>query len=253
MANARTRPAYLKPVDAPIETLVFDPITSPLAKLAARFAPPLAITAMAFAARIAAVPLFALKASAWGVLLAFCGFVLDSTDGKVARIRGEAVHMHETIDFVVDQVAFSCMAVGLLAGELADGSDSTAIAIGAFMAAYTVLLSLGGTRFRILGELDIDWRQPAAVGGLIERRAADAPSGGRLRRLERSYAAVQSAAARHRLLARPTAIEGLVLLFVVAPLLGTPLWAVILAGVILLPDLVVNAASVVVLARTQDA
>jgi phosphatidylglycerophosphate synthase len=246
------REAYLKPVDAPIETLILDPITSPVAKLAARFASPLAITAVAFAARIAAVPLFAVHELTWGALCALVGFVLDSTDGKVARLRGQTVHVHETVDFVVDQVAFSAMAVGLLAGELGHGSDATAVAIAIFMAAYTVLLSLGGTRFRLLGELGIDWRRPAAVSGVLEESDSPQRPAGGLRRMHRRYAAIQKGAARHRLLARPTAIEGLVLIFIIAPLLGTPLWCVILAAAILLPDLLVNAVSVVVLARAQD-
>jgi hypothetical protein len=87
---------------------------------------------------------------------------------------------------------------------------------------------------------------------VLGRRDSGVRDPGALWRIHRAYAAIQRVAARHRLLARPTAIEGLVLIFVVAPLLGTPLWAVVLAALVLVPDLLVNAASVVVLARSQD-
>jgi phosphatidylglycerophosphate synthase len=244
----------LKPIDAPIEVLLFDPLSTPIAKAAARVASPLAITAIAFLLRMAAVPLFALGELRWGAVCAFAGFVLDATDGKVARIRRQSMHLHETLDFVLDQVAFSAMAVGLVAGQVAEGHDATAVAAAAFLAVYTVTLSLGGTRFRLISEHGLDWREHQVVGQMLAREDAGsgAGGGGLLLRLHAAHARVQAAAGRWRMIARPTAIEGLVLVFVVAPLLGAPLWAVILAAVLLVPDLLVNAASVVVLARVQD-
>jgi phosphatidylglycerophosphate synthase len=244
--------AHLKPVDAPVEVLVFDPLSTPLAKAAARFLSPLVITAAAFAARMAAVALFTTGNGKWGAAFAFVGFVLDATDGKVARIRRQTMHLHETLDFVLDQVAFSAMAVGLIAGELDGGSDSTATAVAAFLATYTVALSLGGTRFRLVGELGLNWREHQVVNRLLQRGEAASGTEGTLLRLHAANARLQAFAGRWRILPRPTAIEGLVLIFVVAPLLGTPLWTVVLAAIVLVPDLLVNAASVVFLARAQD-
>jgi phosphatidylglycerophosphate synthase len=244
--------AHLKPIDAPIEVLLFDPLSTPLAKAAARFAGPLAITAIAFLFRIAAVPLFALDELALGAVCAFAGFVLDATDGKVARLRRQSMHLHETLDFVLDQVAFSAMAVGLIAGQVDHGNDATAIAVAAFLATYTVVLSLGGTRFRLISEHNLNWRDHQVVRQVLERREHGATGGGALMRLHAANARLQAVAARWRMVARPTAIEALVLIFVVAPLVGAPTWLVVLAALILVPDLLVNAASVVVLARVQD-
>jgi phosphatidylglycerophosphate synthase len=252
MNERSARGAHLKPIDAPIEVLLFDPLSTPLAKAAARFVSPLAITAIAFLCRIGAVPLFALDELAWGAALAFAGFVLDATDGKVARIRRESMHLHETLDFVLDQVAFSAMAVGLIAGQVDQSSDATAIATAAFLATYTVVLSLGGTRFRLISEHNLNWRDHQVVRQVLERGEPDAPGGGALMRLHALNARLQSGAARWRMVARPTAIEALVLVFVVSPLVGAPAWMTVLAALIMVPDLLVNAVSVVVLARVQD-
>src|SRR6266699_4718675 len=78
----------LKQQDAPIEVLIVDPITLPIAQVSARLRiHPLVVTAFAFIARIAAAYLFMLNMTMGGAILACIGVLLDGIDGRISRIR----------------------------------------------------------------------------------------------------------------------------------------------------------------------
>ncbi len=105
----------LKQQDAPIEVLIVDPITLPIAQVLARFRiHPLVITIFAFISRITAAYLLMLNMTMYGAIFACIGFLLDGIDGKIARIRHVDEELHGTVDFLLDQVAFAAMGIGVV-------------------------------------------------------------------------------------------------------------------------------------------
>jgi hypothetical protein len=238
----------LKAIDAPIEVLIFDPLTRPVAPHLARAVGPLTLTAAAFISRMAGAVFILQNAGVAAAAFLFVGFYLDALDGKVARIRGDRIGIHGTADFLLDQVALMVVLIVFVLHRSTD--DAFDLAVLVFTAVYLVYTAIGGTRLRILGDLGIDWKTPQSLRQAQEKFGVDGAfsSSGAIG----LYLRLQERARKHRLLLRTTGIEAQFVALIVTPLVGMSMWTLVAAIALLLPDLAAMSIATVRLALVED-
>lgn len=246
-----TQSAELKSIDAPIEVLLFDPLTRWPARWLAPRVSPLTITLLAFLFRCGGAALVVGGAYTWATVPLFLGFVLDAVDGKVARIRGDQVGIHGTADFLLDQVALVIVLSTFFLCP--DASSSLELATLAFLGIYLVYTAIGGTRLRILGDLGIDWRTPGSLRQAYAKFGLDEPRKGFIDRVVLVYVSLQQRARRRRILLRPTGIEAQFVLLIVTPLAAMSWWPVVVATILLIPDMAAMGIATLRLALIEDA
>lgn len=240
----------LKAIDAPIEVLLFDPLTRPIAARIAKVSGPLPVTYSAFLARLAGTGMVVLHLWYGAAVALFLGFVLDAVDGKVARIRRVQVGIHGTVDFLLDQVALVFVLLAFISARRADG-----LFVGfvlAFLGVYLVYTAIGGTRLRILGDLKIDWRQPGSLRTAYRKFGIGEPTAGPVNSIIRAYVSIQDRARGHRLLLRTTGIEAQFVLLIITPALRMSAWPVLAAVGLMLPDLAAMGIATLRLAHLED-
>lgn len=99
-----------------ISSICSDPISIPLAYLILRYSriTPNMITVMSlFFGLVAAIVNF-LSFKYYPALFYFIAFILDLTDGKVARARGMSSPLGKTIDIVADRTVFSILSLSYI-------------------------------------------------------------------------------------------------------------------------------------------
>lgn len=116
--------AVSKQRDAWWTVLLTDPLAIPLVRWAANRTSisPTQITGLAFGTGVAAAVCFAQAGREWllvGALFFQLSFVLDCTDGKLARLKDNGTMFGIWLDFVLDQVRFLACALALLIGQYA--------------------------------------------------------------------------------------------------------------------------------------
>lgn len=244
MPDSSHRPSgVLKSQDAPIEVLIVDPITLPIARLCARWrVHPLQVTALAFVFRVAAAGAFFFGALRLGAAWSIVGFLLDGIDGKVARLRHVDEELHGTLDFLSDQSAFAAMAVGAVSWTSRAYQLSAVLCISLWLAAYMLLMAFTSTWFRLLLQTGNTEHQGAARRILAEGVDKDHAGwiASPLAFLMRAFNRVNAFMGRYRMFPYPGAIESEVVVFMVAPFVQFN-WVVVLFGaVLLLPDIAIN-------------
>lgn len=244
MRNSQfVRSGVLKRQDAPVEVLVVDPITLPIARLCARYhVHPVQVTAVALLFRLAAAAAFFSGTLVLGSLLSITGFLLDGIDGKVARLRNIDKELHGTLDFLSDQLAFAAMAMAIVSWTSRTYRLNSVLCICLWLAAYMLLMAFTSTWFRLLLQSGDTEHDGAARRNLAA--AVDADDAGRLASmlsiLLRIFNRVNTSMSRYRMLPYPGAIESEVVVFMLAPLLKFN-WVVVLIGaLLLLPDIAIN-------------
>ncbi len=204
----------LKQQDAPVEVLIVDPITLPIAQVLARFQiHPLVVTAFAFITRITAAYLLMLNMTMYGAIFACIGFLLDGVDGKIARIRHVDEELHGTVDFLLDQVAFAVMAIGVTS-----------------------------TWNRLLAQNHMGYKK-----GVGEQVFTDALQSDKnkmisiiIKYLYKYFIYMRRGVARFRMTPLPTSIESEVVMFMIAPIFHYQIVILFLGILLLIPDILIT-------------
>ncbi|MEK6227521.1 MAG: oligosaccharide flippase family protein [Chloroflexota bacterium] len=207
----------LKPADTLGEVFLNDPISTPMAYWLARIPQldPLHITAAAFLCRAVAAFAFGSSELVVGAGLALAGFLLDGVDGKVSRFRyGKDPEWRGTSDFLLDQVGLALMAIGLFIAFRDDASVLPSLAVVVWLALSYVQLALTSTRLRLIAQAGGPAASRLAMKNQVSRFGLQALAGIRER--------MSVQLARFRLLPDVGTVEAEVLVFVAAPLLGSP-------------------------------
>lgn len=131
---------------------VFPPFVWPLVRLSARARiHPNTITIVAILLCIAAVPLFAMGYWVWGLIAAYVMMVLDSVDGKLARLTLTDSAIGNVLDHGTDLVHppfwYVAWAIGLGATSLSDTLGQAAIWLFVFYIADRLVLMVAKWRF----------------------------------------------------------------------------------------------------------
>lgn len=221
-----------------IEIFIVDPITTPIVKGLHRMkVRPWMPMVLAFVARVLAAGLFAKGLLEAGASAAICGFFLDGMDGKLARLSKNQVRLYGMLDFVLDQVAVSLMAIGIWI-------HTKGLGIVSWLALYMLLMAVTSTWFRILlesGAPTHTGQMQASMGPFLRRWA-----------ISRHALRIWNWGRRNRVVLHPTSIESEVVIFYVAPFFGFPVWLSFLAAGLLLPDIVIRIAASVVHLKSKE-
>lgn len=239
----RQQQTALKQQDAPIEVLVVDPITLPVARLLAKFRiHPLHITALAFLARIVAAYMLMLNMTIGGAIFACLGFLWDGIDGKIARIRHIDEELHGTVDFLLDQVAFTVLGLGIVIWSVSQNQDYVAILLATWLGAYLVFMAFTSTWNRLLAQNNMGYNK--GVGERVFNRALQPDRQNvinqTLKILYDSFMFMRASVARFRMTPYPGAIESEVIVFMIAPLFHYQILILILGVILLIPDILVT-------------
>lgn len=245
------RARSLKPCDSIAEVVLNDTITAPITYLVYRFLPSLTglhFTLLSFVLRMSSAVAFASGALCPGALLAYAGFITDGIDGKLSRAHnGHDPEVRGTADFVLDQLSFASMSVAMLFHSLQAGDSGWAFVLGLWLMLSYVGTSLTSTRYRLL----------AKSNGQIATRVLD--SGQHAGALHTLLKLARNANDRLSAILKPlrvspqlTTVESEVLLYMVAPLLGMPLWLGIAALVPLILTIAIFAGAVFLLAPNAE-
>jgi len=233
----------LKQQDAPIEVLIVDQITLPIAQVSARLRiHPLVVTAFAFIARIAAAYLFMLNMTMGGAIFACIGFLLDGIDGKIARIRHVDEELHGTVDFLLDQVAFAVMAIGALIWSVSKNQDYIASLLATWLGAYLILMAFTSTWNRLLAQNHMGYKK-----GVGEQVFTDALQSDKnkmisiiIKYLYKYFIYMRRGVARFRMTPLPTSIESEVVMFMIAPIFHYQIVILFLGILLLIPDILIT-------------
>jgi phosphatidylglycerophosphate synthase len=213
-AMAQVR-ATAKARDAWWTVLLVDPLALRLVQWSAqrRWVTPNRLTVAAFVLTLAAATAFAQGTRWWlvaGALAYHVGFVLDCSDGKLARLRGTSSIIGQWLDFMLDRLGVTICAVALFAAQYGRTHRAVALVVGTVVIFLNLFHQINGQV--IEGALRQAQPTPereatAATAGASEATGAV----GRLRIV----------LARHRIRADVfSAIEFQMAIFVVGPLLG---------------------------------
>ncbi|MEX0616724.1 MAG: CDP-alcohol phosphatidyltransferase family protein [Candidatus Woykebacteria bacterium] len=238
--NSKRENPVLKKLDAPIEVLIVDPITLPVARFLAHFKiHPLVITFLAFIFRILAAYFFAQNFSNLGALFALFGFLLDGVDGKIARIRQIDEELHGTLDFLFDQVAFAIMGMGILLSAISNNQDNVALILGAWLASYMILMSFTSTWHRLISQSSIGYKD--GIGEDVLRLSLRSKSNNIFKSFLgiafNTFISVRKELARFRMQPYLGAIESEVIIFMIAPVFHYQTLILSLGVILLLPDI----------------
>ncbi len=152
---------------------VYPPLVWPLVRFSAHFRiHPNLITALSVLLAFAAVPLFARAHWLGGFLCAYAMSILDSVDGKLARLTLTDSNLGNTLDHGLDQIHppfwYAAWAVGLGARSTHDVLMQVAMWLIAFYIADRIVLGIAKRR---LGHaLHSSTRLDEHVRGIIARR-----------------------------------------------------------------------------------
>jgi phosphatidylglycerophosphate synthase len=234
----------LKNQDAPIEVLVFDPISRLFVRVLVDHIPALWITGLALVLRAVAAALIVQSHLTLAAVLMLLGFVLDAMDGKMARRQNRHAELHGMSNFILDQVA---VVLFVLAVGIATPTDSARLSV-VWFGVYFLLIAAGATRLRLLGQLNIDWRIPRGTAKLLEKSTEK----GALGKVYEFLVRVETPLRMRRIVARPTSIESLVWVAVIGPLLEFEKWVWMIGILLLVPDILACLMSSIILARLSD-
>ncbi len=253
LAQAKQR--ALKNMDAWTEVLLCDPVSLPLAYILAKYTgvSPFFLVALTLVARIAAAISFWQGWLLVGGLLAFAGFVLDGTDGKLARILKKNETLRGTLDFVLDQVGYAGMILGLALFILRTNNGSSLVILLIWTLLYCIHLSLTSTLYRLMNEAGVSVYANATEVRKTYLSGIQIIDNHALKNLFVAlmslYCWVRDKTAKLRMMAFPMPVDSQVLLFVIAPILAIPLnvnivltVCIALACFCLLPDSLAAAA-----------
>jgi len=248
----------LKSLDAWTEVLISDPLTNRIAVRLSKIRGihPLHITAVSqFLKLLGAAFYFSSSDSNMIIppILFFLGILVDSIDGKVARLTGKSMRIHGSLDFISDQVSNSIFFFSML---IAFGQEKEYFL---WMIVWYVILfinmSLTSTRYRLLsflGGVDADsieelrGKYDAALPLMMQRRF--------LKKLYLAYSLLLEKTSKHRLVPHPTEVDSELVFFVIFPILvsmGSPLAfpLLLLSVALLIPTITYS--SVLCLALTK--
>ena len=252
---AAAKQRALKKSDAWTEVLFCDPITLPIAYLLANYtrAHPLHVTLLAFVSRLAAAALFYHGWLLYGGVCAIIGFQLDGIDGKLARILQKDVTLHGTLDFILDQVAFMAMIIGVGLYAIRLGDMQLILLLLLWTIAYFVLMSLISTAMRLRIEAGIksftDTSETIAACQVGISKLGKAAAKSIFGKALKTFLGARQELAKYRTIFYPTTIEAQFLLFMVGPIaasvIGTTFSVRVCAGLAILcfiPEIFINIA-----------
>ncbi len=131
---------------------VFPPFVWPLVRLSSRLRiHPNTVTVLSIVLCIAAIPLFAAGQWVWGLLLAYAMMILDSVDGKLARLTMTDSAIGNILDHGTDIVHppfwYIAWAIGLGATAMSDPLGIATILLFAFYVGDRLVLMAAKSRF----------------------------------------------------------------------------------------------------------
>lgn len=230
----------LKRLDAPVEVLIIDPITLPIAQALADIKiHPLVVTFFAFVFRLIAAYFFVFSFNYLGSLFAFLGFVLDGIDGKIARIRHIDEELHGTIDFLLDQVAFAILGIAILIQGILNKQNEIILIMGSWLALYMIMMAFTSTWHRLISQGHLAYKQ--GVGEDIFKKGLQSKSNNVIKAVlgfsYNTFILMRTKLARFRMQPYLGAIESEVVIFMIAPIFN---FAPIISGLgllLLIPDI----------------
>jgi phosphatidylglycerophosphate synthase len=114
---------------------VKDRALEPLASRIVGRSAPLALTAMALVAGLAAAAAAAVDRRSFALALWLLGRLLDGLDGPVARRHGRTSDLGGYLDIMGDTIVYAAVPIGIAVGR---GDDATWIACAVMLAAFSV-------------------------------------------------------------------------------------------------------------------
>jgi len=113
------RRSLLKPFDAWTEVFISDPLTTSIAVQLSKIKGihPLHLTAISQFLKLSAAAFYFIFLDPFTIIppiLFFLGILVDSMDGKIARLTGKDIELHGTIDFITDQLSIAVVFLSML-------------------------------------------------------------------------------------------------------------------------------------------
>ncbi|GIH75744.1 hypothetical protein Plo01_21730 [Planobispora longispora] len=250
--------AVRKPRDSWWTVFLVDPVACRLTLLVAdRTAiTPNGLTGVSMALGVTAAISFALGQLAAGAALFYLSFMVDCTDGKIARLKGTGTPFGLWVDYMGDRIRVICCAAGLASGQYAVTGDVAYILLGAGVTVLDLFRYVNAPQMKRVREVVRENRAqrepagehlarqdpagenrvpcdpgPAEVAAVLNeaaaliREASAQPHPG-AHRVLRLYRRIGRFLGRHRV--RPHLMSGIefhAAVFVAAPLLGS--WALL--------------------------
>jgi len=237
----------LKSLDAWSEVFISDPLTDPIAiRLSkVRGIHPLHITAVSqFLKLLGAAFYFSFPNSNIIVppILFFIGILVDSMDGKVARLTGKSIKLHGSLDFISDNISNSIFFLSMVIAFHSNEEFFLWMLIW-YVISY-INMSLASTRYRLISSLGgANTDKPLELREKYEAALPFILPWKFLKKLYLAYMKLVDKAANHRLFAHPTVVDSELVFFVIFPILvtvgGQSAFPVLLLSVFLLfPDII---------------
>jgi phosphatidylglycerophosphate synthase len=219
--------------------LVTDPLAVPLTRglMGVRWISPNAVSVLALLLGIAVGPAFALGTRAGliaGGILFYVAFVVDCVDGKLARARGQTSALGAALDTIGDAARRASASAGLIVYLYRSddyGTDAFWLAIAYTIAAY-FFLELSGVAERKTAHLAKTGREVDEATLEELKASGDDRGGGRW----------SSALARHRLLPTPGMPDVQAVVFILGPITGLVVPALIVGLAMVTIGMLLNAA-----------
>ncbi|OLB90426.1 MAG: hypothetical protein AUH25_04930 [Thaumarchaeota archaeon 13_1_40CM_38_12] len=212
----------LKPIDAWTEVIICDPLTNHIAKGLSKIRGihPLHITAVSQFLKLLAATIYFLSPSPLILppIIFFLGILVDSMDGKIARLTGKSIKLHGTLDFISDQVSNSIYFLSLLLVLRSNEQFFLWLLIW-----YIIMFingSLASTRYRLLSSLGgVNTDNSVELRDKYEDALPSILKGEFLRKMYISYMNLVDKAGKHRIYPHPTGVDSELVLFVIFPIL----------------------------------
>ncbi len=200
-----------KKLDAWVEVLLFDPVSTFLSYLVCLFTTskkmPYLLTLLSFIMKSTAAFSFFFNQIIMGIFLVLLGDIFDGMDGKVSRcIYKRDPEKRGTLDFLLDHVALALLIIGLGSVLLARNM-TLVIGLLAYVAMYIILSSFISTKFRLYAKIH---HNPDVH--LLEREEHKRSF------LLQTIQTIQKRMGRYRLVFHPSAVDAEFFIFVAFPL-----------------------------------
>jgi len=224
-----------KKLDAWIEVVLFDPISTFLSFIICSFGKfktlPYFLTILSFLLRaVGAVSLFYSQINL-AVLLIFLGFVLDGIDGKVSRfVYGKDPEKRGTMDFLLDHVALFLLFLGL-GYILIPKSMLLTLMLLIYVASSLLLSTFVSTKFRLFAKSKHDPDKHLLDSGKIQKSS-----------FLNFIFSIQKKLMKYRIIFHPSAVDAEFLIFILFPLFNFNFWLISIGIIFVWVDLIISGA-----------
>lgn len=248
----------LKSLDAWTEVFISDPLTNPIAIRLSKIKHihPLQISAISQFLKLLGAALYFFSPNLNIILppiLFFCGILVDSMDGKVARLTGKSIRVHGTFDFMSDQISNSIFFLSMLMAFR--HNDEYFFWMLIWFIILFINMSLTSTRYRLLSSLGgVDTDNPEELRSKYEVALSPFLQRPFLKKIFVTYITHMEKTRKYRVYPHPTVVDSEFVFFVIFPIfvaIGNQLSSALLlfSVVLLIPDIIYYGALCVALTK----